>query len=194
MPRSPLPNSEAETARAAQLLMQQNPQAAQGVVRGGIEQAFNRTLRDTAGRPDQFGGARFAREIQGDPQRRANIVAALEKTAGPASVKEVDQLLDVLAATGWRQRQGSLTAFNTDVMRELERGGVQSVGRAVTKPASTVSDAISRARLGSQSETLADLMMSGPEGLRRVQELAARGDDRARIVLQLLAADQAASR
>ncbi len=196
MPRSPLPGSEAETARAAQLLMQQNPQAAQGVVRGGIEQTFNRTAAatDTAARPDQFGGARFAREIRGDPQRNANIVAALEKTAGPAAVKDVDRLLDVLSATGWRQRQGSLTAFNTDVMRELERGGVQSVGRAVTKPASTVSDAISRARLGSQSETLADLMMSGPEGLRRVQELAARGDDRARIVLQLLAADQAASR
>jgi len=196
MPRSPLPNSEAETARAATLLMQQNPQAAQGVVRGGIEQTFNRTAaaRDTAARPDQFGGARFAREMRGDPQRNANIVAALEKTAGPAAVKDVDQLLDVLSATGMRQRQGSLTAFNTDVMQELERGGIQTIGRAATRPASTVADAISRARLGSQSETLADLMMSGPEGLRRVQELAARGDDRARIVLQLLAADQASSR
>lgn len=193
MPKSPLPGSEGETRRAVSNLLMENPEATRGVVRSGLEQAANRTVNatDSLARPDQFGGAKFAKDVRGNPQRATNIDAALEAASGPAVRDDVSRLLDVLQATGMRQRPGSLTAFNQEALQDLKGGGVQSIVQAILKPLQSGKDAVARARLGSQSERLADLLMS-PDGVRRVQELAARGDDRARFLIQMLATDQAA--
>ena len=192
MPKSPLPGSEQETARAVQMLMGQAPDATRGVVRGGIEQTFNRTAAglDTQARPDQFGGAKFAAAIKGDPQRYQNIVEAITAVGGKPAAQDMQELVGVLQSTGWRNRPGSLTAFNQEALRDMSRGGAQEAVQTAMGPMAKAKDVVARVRLGSQSEGLADLLMSGPEGIARVQQLAAQGDGRAQIFLALMAANQ----
>jgi len=166
-----------EVATATQALMNQNPQATRGLVREQVGRVADRTVAglDSAGRPDQFAGAKFAREMRGNARERENIETAIRTAAGPNAERDVSRLVDVLGATGWRQRQGSLTAFNQEAIGDMQRGGVQSLVQAVMKPLQTGKDTVARARLGSQAERLAEILLSGPDGVRRVEQIAAQG-------------------
>jgi hypothetical protein len=185
-PQKPLPNSERGIGNAVGSIASRDAGLAKSVVRNEVERVANNTVRgaDNAGRPDQFGGAKFAKAITDNPQYNKNLGAAMG-SAGTDKVS-LDSLVEVLRATGQRQRPGSLTAFNTEALNEMKQGGIQSIVQAVAKPMATAKETAQRMRLGSQSERLADLLLSGPEGVRRIQELAARGSDAASIMARAL--------
>lgn len=181
-------NSPREVSRALQNIGQQNPQAARGVVREELGRTADRTVGglDNAARPDQYGGAKLARALQGDARTGENVHAAITATGGQPVADDIGRLVEVLQATGQRQRPGSLTAFNQEAIADMKRGGVAGMVQSAAKPLSAVKESVQRLRLGSQSDRLAELLMSGPEGVRRVQELAARGNDQAAILARAL--------
>jgi hypothetical protein len=174
MPKSPLPGSDAEVSQAFQGLMRTAPDPARSVVRQGLERELNTASTDSLGRPDQFSGARFANAVRGNPQRGANIGAALEATAGAPTRESIERLVDILAATGWRPRPGSATAFNQEMRERLGGVNVGDLIPSATDPFRPVRDAIGRARLGNQTERIADLLLSGPEGVDAIRDFAAR--------------------
>jgi hypothetical protein len=187
--------SPAEVGQATTFLAGQNPQATRGLVREQIGRVADRTVAglDSAGRPDQFGGAKLARELRGNARERDNIEAAIRAAAGPNAEQNVSRLVDVLQATGWRQRQGSLTAFNQEAIGDMQRGGAQSLAQAVMKPLQTGRDAVARARLGSQAERLAEVLLSGPDGIRRIEQIAAQGTGANAAIAKALLTYSAAS-
>jgi hypothetical protein len=187
--------SPAEVGQATTFLAGQNPQATRGLVREQIGRVADRTVAglDSAGRPDQFGGAKLARELRGNARERDNIEAAIRAAAGPNAEQNVSRLVDVLQATGWRQRQGSLTAFNQEAIGDMQRGGAQSLAQAVMKPLQTGRDAVARARLGTQAERLAEVLLSGPDGVRRIEQIAAQGTGANAAIAKALLTYSAAS-
>lgn len=188
-------NSPREVTRALQNMGRQNPNAARGVVREELGRAADKTVGglDNAGRPDQFGGAKLARTLRGDARQAQNVDAAIRAVSGPPVADDIAGLADALQATGYRQRPGSLTAFNAEAIADMKRGGIGGVAQSVAKPLSAVKESVQRMRLGSQSERLAELLLSGPDGVRRIQELAARGNDQAAVMARALLSYQAGS-
>jgi hypothetical protein len=173
--------------------MAQNPQATRGLVREHLGRMYDNTVAGMKGpQSDQFSGAMLAKQLRGNAREGENVSAAIRAAAGPNAEREVSRLVDVLQATGWRQRQGSVTAFNKEALEDLQRGGVQSVGR-LAKPLQSTKDALTRARLGTQAERLAEMLLSGPEGLRRVEQIAAQGTGAGAALAKALLATSAAS-
>jgi hypothetical protein len=175
-PRNPLPNSADEIATTMSALVQRNPWAARQLVRAHAEGVFNQAARNLQSGPAQFGGAGFAAAIRGNPQQAANLEAATRALPnGDAIWSGFNRFLDVMEAQGTRQRIGSQTAFNTEMLGELRRGN--AVGEA-TLQASTVGlnlprkikDTIERWRLGRNVEELANLL-TNPEAAQRFRQL-----------------------
>lgn len=194
MPKNPLIGSEAEARDAAERLMLQDHEATRGVVRQGLQTDFNAAVRPRgATQDDQFGGARFANEINGNPQRSANVQAVLEAIAGPQSAQGMQDLTQVLGATGWRPRPNSATAFNAQIGDELKSGSIASIVKALSNAPRAAADWADRTQLGSRTNMLADLMV-GPDALPRVQAIAQQfrpGRGREAVVRALLQAPDA---
>lgn len=179
--------SPQEVRRAAGLVSAQDPQAAASLVREHLGRTADRTVAgtNTLGQADQYGGAKLAKALRGNPREGANLNAAIEAVAGPAAQGDVGQMLDALQATGWRQRPGSLTAFNKEALEDMQRGGPESIAKALMSPLRTARDTVSRARMSGQANRMADLMMSGPEGVAEVRRIAQTGTGAARLAAAL---------
>lgn len=121
-PQNPHPNSEAEIERAMAALAKTDPKTAKDLVRHYIETTFNQATRDLQSGPSQFGGATFAAKIGGNEQARRNIVAAVRAVSGSDVASGFERLIDIMQATGQRQRIGSQTSFNNELNRLMKEG------------------------------------------------------------------------
>jgi hypothetical protein len=168
----------------------QDPALARGVVREELGMRADRTVGglDAGAQPDQYGGARFARSMRGNPREAANINAAIETAAGVPVRDDIQRLVDALQATGNRQRPGSMTAFNEEFLGDTKRNPLV---QTLLKPLAKTEEAYGRVRVGRQMNNLAEIL-AAPDGVRRIQEFAGRGSDSARILARLLLAEQAA--
>lgn len=178
IPDHPIPGSASETAASIGQLANLSPQAAAQVVRARLEGMYDNATRPAqAGTPSQYGGAQFARDISHPPEKAAAIDAAVGGVAGAHAVDDLRGLADILAATGWRQRPGSMTAFNQSDLADLERGGIVGTARAAqtasANPFGAASDWLARKRMGGASRDIAQLLLEGPTGVRRLQDIAA---------------------
>lgn len=178
--------SPAEVSSAVGALRQQSEPAARGLVREGAGRIADKTVHnpDKRGRPSQFGGAHFARSLR-EGREGANLQAAMDAAGGPTASQR-QQLVDALAATGWREDVGARTAFNRVDLEDLEQAGILGKGaKAASRPLASIHDGVSRAVLGRNTRQLAELLASGPEGVRRIQELQG-GGKRAGIIAALM--------
>ncbi|WP_375453710.1 hypothetical protein [uncultured Methylobacterium sp.] len=181
--------SPAETQSAVRALASENQGVARSLVREGAGQMADRTVHkpDSLGKPDQFGGARFARQYA-QPGEGMNLRAAIDAAAGGPTSDYIARVVDALQATGWRERIGSRTAFNVEDLKEMKHGGtVGALMKLGSKPMGEAHDRVSKFLLGRSSEGLARLLASGPEGVRRIQELQG-GGSRAALIAALAAA------
>src|SRR5262249_27121722 len=111
------------------------PALAANLVRQHAESVFNEATQRLASGPNQFGGAKFAATIAGNPQQRRNLEAAVGALPdGDTRWRGFNRLLQVLEASGQRQRPGSMTAFNAQAMRDLEQGGLSEAAAAPMSP------------------------------------------------------------
>lgn len=187
-PTNPLPGSAGEISDAVSALAKKNPMAARQLVRAHIESVFNESTQALQSGANQFGGAGFVATLKGNPQQAENLSAAVRGVAGPDAAKGFDTFLDVVAATGQRQRIGSQTAFNQEMQDVLRRGG--AVGEAANVAATggiklpgRIKDAYEQWRLGRNTEQIARLI-TDPNALPLFRRLAqeAPGSSRAQAM------------
>jgi hypothetical protein len=118
-----LPGAEGRIGQAVTELAARNPTAARQLVRAHIEQTFDQVTSKLQSGPNEFGGAGFAAALRGDPQQAKNLSAAITALRGGQANQGFEKFMQVLEAQGMRQRIGSQTSFNTELMRHLKHGG-----------------------------------------------------------------------
>lgn len=177
-PQNPLPNSAQEITTAVSALAARNQRATRDLVRAHAESTFNEATQNLQGGANQFGGAKFAKEIAGNAQQRANLEAAVRALPNGGQVWDgFNRFLEIVQATGTRQQKGSLTAFNAQELKDMSTGGM--VGNAVKTGAApgkwltVISDSWSRWQLGRNLEELAHIL-TDPNAVGRLRAIAAR--------------------
>lgn len=178
-PDNPLPNSAQEITTAVGALATRNPRATRDLVRAHAESTFNEAAQNLQSGANQFGGAKFAARIAGNPQQRQNLQAAVEAMGadGPQVWRGFEQFLNVVEATGTRQAIGSKTAFNAQELKDMSSGGVVAgaakLAGSPSKLLTAVSDAWSRWQLGRNVEQLANILVD-PQARNLLRAIAGR--------------------
>lgn len=132
---NPLPGSQDEVRLAVTAIAGRRHQVAEALVRAHAEMVFNEAAQNLQGGANQFAGAKFAKEIAGNSQQRANLRAAIESLPnGRSRWHGFEHLLDVMAATGERQAKGSLTAFNTLDVQAMSSKGLMDLAAKAASP------------------------------------------------------------
>jgi hypothetical protein len=177
-PTNPVPNSAAEVTQAVTALAKKNPQAARDLVRAHLESVFNESTQRLQGGLNQFSGAGFAATVRGNPQQAANLEAAIRALPNGNNIwPGVNRFLEFLEAQGQRQRIGSQTAFNAEMLAELK--GSNTLVDAATQGAKTgflklparLEQVFERWRLGQNVDDLARLL-TDPRAGAEFQRLA----------------------
>lgn len=190
-PKNPLPGSEDEIGIAVRGVARNNPQAASQLVRAHAEMVFNEASRSLGAEGHQFSGARFALQIAGNPQQRANLREAVQALPnGDARWNGFNRLLDVMEATGQRQPIGSKTSFNTQELSQLSQsGGVVGAAQTIAAPESWLNlfkGKMEQWKLGRNLNGLADIL-TNPQSGPLLQRLAdAPANSRAAIARRLI--------
>lgn len=191
-PQNPIANSQAEIGRAVGELSTRNPTAARELVRTYVETVFNEATQRLASGANEFGGAKFAAVLRGNPQQAANLEAAVRALPrGDRTWDGFDRFLTILEAQGQRQRIGSNTSFNNELLSDMKRGGAVGetlpvvAGVGIKLPQKFV-DAAARWRLGKNIDQLANLftnpeagplfrqLVLAPQGSAKSTQIAAR--------------------
>jgi len=182
-PAMPFEGTAEETARALSLMGEIDPTVGGPLVRQHLARQAMEAQQNLATGANQFGGANFAARAFGNPEQRRTVMGALDvvnrpnpnlafpplsANAAPArGFDPMERLVEVLQATGQRQRAGSETAFNTEAIQNLRGGNLASGAvKSVTNPLGIpgrigqgVDDFLARRN----AETLADLLMANSE-------------------------------
>ena len=105
-------------------LSNKNPWAARQLVRAHVESVFNQATKDLQSGANEFGGAGFRAKLIGNKQQAENLAASIAALPGGKNILSgFDRMMDIMEATGQRQRIGSNTSFNNEVTTALKSGG-----------------------------------------------------------------------
>lgn len=176
--------SERAVTETVKLLSRRAPDEAFQLVRTHLTSQFDEAMQNLISGPNQWGGAKFAAAIRGNSQQAKNLEAAVRALPdGDIRWEGLNAFLEVMEATGRRQRPGSMTAFNQQMMDELKRGGaiVESARVARTLTA-RVFDYYDQWKLGNNSAELARLI-TDPKAAQMLRNLANAKNPAARQVL-----------
>ena len=128
-PADPLAGTAAEAGAAISTLASKSPRVARELVRLHAEGVFNRTAKNLQSGENQFGGAKFAAAIRGNPQQAENLEASVRALPdGAARWEGFSKFLEIAEATGKRPAANSATAQNLQIQNAMKGGGV--VGEA----------------------------------------------------------------
>jgi hypothetical protein len=132
-PAKPFPGQANATGSAIDALNGQRSNLGANLTGAHLAQALDAVSSDTLGRPNQFSGAAFVKNVAPGGEKAATLDAALQAIdpTGDTSSRFGD-LTDALAATGWRERPGSMTAFNSEDLNGLKQapGLIKFLGAA----------------------------------------------------------------
>jgi hypothetical protein len=164
-PAQPLEGAPAETGQAMAMLGDQAPGVPASLARQHLVNALNESTQALQSGPNQYGGAKYAAVLAGNPEQRSTLLSGIEGAGGDH--EDLDKLLSALAATGARQAQGSRTAFNTEDLKTLGSGGaadklIQAAADPFEIP-SRLRSAYGTYRLGSNVSRLADALLADPK-------------------------------
>lgn len=163
-PRDPLAGSTAETAATVAALAKKRPAVAEQLVRTHLETVFNQSTRNLTSGANEFGGAKFAAAIKGNAEQAAMLEAAVKALPnGAERWQGFNRFLDVMEATGQRQRIGSQTEFNRELRQQLSTGKVGGeatalVGGGVTQIPARLREAYQNYRYGRNVNELAAIL------------------------------------
>jgi len=183
-PAMPFEGQAAETARALQLMGEVDPTVAGPLVRQHLARQSMEAQQQLATGDNQFGGANFAARAFGNPEQRRTVMGAIDAAAPPVDPNmafpplspnasqampsdPMARLVEVLQATGQRQRAGSETAFNAEAIDALRAGNMASGAvKSVSNPLGVpgrIGQGIDDFFARRSAETLADLLMGSSE-------------------------------
>jgi hypothetical protein len=174
MPQAPRALDPMTIKRTVATLNTQDPQAATSFVRQNLQAIFNESAQNLSGGANQWGGAKFAAQIAGNPQQKANLKALVEAAGGKGTWAGFNRLLDVLEAQGKRQAPGSQTAFNQQIQSNLSVGGVGTVPASIASPSkamSVIGQAYDNFRFGKNTEQMAQIL-TDPRSVQLMKKLA----------------------
>lgn len=162
-PSQPVAGSERTVGQTVRMLVRRDPKAATQLVQSHLATAFDEAVQANVGGANQWGGAKAAATIIGNPQQERNLQAAIEALpAGQLRWRGMKALMEVLQATGQRQRPNSATEFNRQISQDMTRGGVVGTGVSLaTSPSSALTylrDSYQRFRLGQNTAELARII------------------------------------
>lgn len=165
-PSKPLEGAAAETDQVIQMLMQQNPEVPPALIRQHVMNNMNEATQNLQGGANQWGGAKFAAQIAGNPEQRRTLTAGID-AAAPGQGPEFERLTQILEATGKRQAPGSMTAYNMEDLKKLgETGLVGQVASTGLNPPGffrKMGDAFYRFNVERNAAQLTDALLANPE-------------------------------
>lgn len=174
-PSNPLPNSAQEISQAVTALSRRNPRVANDLVRAHLESTFNEATQSLLGGQNQWGGAKFAASVRGNPQQAANLEAAIRSLPNGDNIwPGVDRFLTMMEAQGQRQRPGSMTSFNNELLQDLRGGGnfeKSAKSLNLTQIPKRLTDSWERWRLGKNLDELSRLL-TDPRAAQDFRRLA----------------------
>ena len=139
----------------------------------------------SAGLPNQYAGAALAGAIRRNPQYEKNLMAAMESSG--VQTAPTQRLLDVLQATGFRQRPGSATASNTEEAQAISALGLGGIRQGLTSPGRTLSQAFAQQNKDEVTRRLSQIALS-PDGVRTLQAMARNADMEGQVARDILRA------
>jgi hypothetical protein len=182
LPAKPLTGGERELVDTIMRTEARDPGAGAALVRQNLADRYDQSASRLVGGENQYGGARFAKEIAGTPQAETNLNAVVGALpTGAVAQPSMQDLVDVLRATGMRKPQGSATEFNRQLNHELQLPPISAELAVAAKTGgvsalSTVSDRAKRAWLGRGTSQLSDLFVA-PDSVDQIRAIAARAAD-----------------
>lgn len=187
-PAKPMEGTAGETSRAVQILNSQDATAAPALARQHLASTYAEAAQNNIPGANQWGGAKWAAQVAGNPLQRQTLDAGLSALPNGAQVApDVRGLLQVLEATGKREAAGSKTAFNASDLKDMGSAGllasvVDSAKTGTPLPLlSKLKDGFDRARLGARSEEVARGLLADPEEAARIIRQARKAAPEGRI-------------
>jgi hypothetical protein len=177
LPQNPMTGSGRETALAVRMLDDQDPSATRGLIRQNLTDRYQRAATETQEGSREFAGAKFRKDVAGNDARQ-EVLDAVFGALPNGPTREAADLLDVLQATGRRKPIGSATAFNNSLQEELSGaqslpGLAKSVGLSLGTYVTKAGDAVQRATMGRNIDTLADMFVD-PRSVERIRDATTR--------------------
>jgi hypothetical protein len=163
-PDNPLAGSADEITHAVKNLVFKNKSAARQLVRAHVEGVFNSAAKDLQSGANEFGGANFRAKLVGNKQQAENLAAAIRALPdGNEVLAGFNKLMDIMEATGQRQRVGSLTAFNAQALDEMRGGNAARTGvglalGGLTKLPARIMDKLDNWNIGQNVDDIARLL------------------------------------
>lgn len=184
LPPKPLTGGDSELVNAIMRIEGQAPGVGASLVRQRVADQYDQSAGRFVGGKNQYGGARFAKDIAGTPQAETNLNAVTDALRvgpwlpGGPPPSDLQNLVEVLRATGMRKPQGSATEFNHQISSEL---GAPPVGAEVAAALKSgglsiptgVRDRAKRAWLGRGTGQLSDIFLA-PDSVGQIRTIAAR--------------------
>ena len=178
LPQNPLTGAGRETAVGVKMLDRQDPTATRGLLRQNLADRYQRTATETQEGGREFAGAKFRKDVAGNDARREVLDAVFGALPDQRAAQATPELLDVLQATGRRKPVGSATAFNNVIQDELSgaqslSGLARNVGLSLGTYVTKAGDAVQRATMGRNIDTLADMFID-PRSVELIRESTTR--------------------
>lgn len=175
-PAQPLEGAPAETTRAVQMLDSQAPGVGADLTRQHLMGSLNESTQDLQGGMNQYGGAKWAAALAGNPEQERTLMAGVQAAGGnPAQLAD---LLETMRATGKRQPPGSLTAYNARDIEELGKAGVVGEGLRTGLNPPGIFRRVGQAFQDWQTENnagrLAEALVANPADAERILQHARR--------------------
>jgi len=170
MPTNPVALFPDDIKRTVDLLRRKDPALVPAWTAQNLQGIFNETAQNLQSGANQAGGAKFITNITGNPQQKQNLQTLITESAGPQAWQGFQNFAEVMEAQGKRQGQGSLTASNIKMQKELEGGGVVGLATVPFKP-STIRNWLEDFRYGRNTDTLAK-MLTDPDSVNLIRRLA----------------------
>lgn len=124
LPMSPLPGSEKEIGDAFSRISRfsEGKKTSRNLISSRVGEQANEAFKPME---KQAAGARFRNRLYGNDQVRKNLQSAIKAVPGSEkSLRGLDRMMEIFEATGQRQPKGSMTTFNSQVAKEMERSGI----------------------------------------------------------------------
>jgi hypothetical protein len=158
--------------------------------RQGLLSQYDEATQNLVSGPNQWGGAKFAAQVAGNPSQKANLEALVTQAGGTSAWKGFQNFLEIVEAQGKRHPAGSLTEFNKQVTAGLSRegaGGLLATAAAPARAASIAKDWYDAFRYGKNTGDMAKIL-TNPKGVEILNELAvtAPGSARAGVLVGAL--------
>lgn len=197
-PTAPKALDPATIKKTISTLNSQDPDVARQWTRQNLEALFNEAAQKNVGGDNQWGAAKFAAQIAGNPAQKENLRALIEETGGKRAWAGFERFLEVAEAQGKRLPPGSNTARDIRTGESLSAAGLPGAPAAATNVLhwpTVINTWVQNWRFGKNTAEMARIL-TDPKSVEMMKDLARYAPNDARataIVGQIVSGNSGAS-